>query len=106
MEPLRLVQELRRTAEKLGLPVRERPFHVPPNRGGGLCRVRGRPVVLLDEKATLMDRALALAEALATYDLEGIYLAPEARRLVEAARRGRSPGAPPRPKPGLRSTHS
>jgi hypothetical protein len=104
MEPPRLLQELLRAAERLGLEVRVRPFHVPPVRGGGLCRVRGRYVVLLDQNSTATDRSLALAEALGSFDLERLYLAPEARQLVEAARHGRSPAAPPRPKPGLRST--
>jgi hypothetical protein len=119
MEPPRLMEELLRVAERLGLEVRVEPFATAPVRAGGLCWVQGRQLVLVDENAPIAQRASALAEALSAIDLEGLYVAPEARRLVEAARRrllGRpaAQGCVPapgqnvselgRPKPGLRST--
>jgi hypothetical protein len=102
MEPPRLMSELERTARKLGLEVRIEPFETPPIRAGGLCWVKGRQVVLLDEKASLVEQVAALAAALSVFDLEGVYLAPEARRTIAAARDqiSAAPGAGPEPGPG------
>ena len=96
MEASRLMGELERTARKLGLEVRIEPFETPPVQAGGRCWVRGRHVILLDANASLMEQVAALAAALSEVDLEGVYLAPEARRVVEAARAERTRD----PKPG------
>ena len=88
MEPNRLMGELLRTARKLGLQVRIEPFETQPVHAGGLCWVRGRQIILVDENASLADQLAALAAALSELDLEAIYLAPEARQVVEAAREG------------------
>jgi len=93
MEPGRLLNELFLAARKLGLQVRVEPFDTPPVGGGGLCWVYGRQLVLLDERASQIEQAAALAEALSAFDTEPIYLAPEARRAIEAARERR--GMPP-----------
>jgi hypothetical protein len=113
------MEELLRVADRLGLEVRIEPFATEPVRAGGLCWVQGRQLVLVDEHAPIAQRANTLAEALCAFDLEGLYVAPEARRLVEATRtRLLGPPAPRayesapgrevselgRPKPGLRST--
>jgi UDP-N-acetylmuramate dehydrogenase len=81
-----LFDELVRVAARLGVEVRIEPFETPPARGGGRCLVDGRELVLLDARAPLDDRVGALASALATRDLDDVYLAPEARARVEAAR--------------------
>jgi hypothetical protein len=79
------MDELLRVAHKLGLRVRVEPFETAAVLAGGLCWVRGRQLILLDENASMVDRVAAMAEALANFDLETVYLAPEARQLVEAA---------------------
>ena len=86
MEPGRLLSELFSAARKLGLRVRVEPFETPPLGGGGLCWIRGRQLILLDANASQVEQAGALAEALGAFDTEPIYVAPEARRLIEAAR--------------------
>jgi UDP-N-acetylmuramate dehydrogenase len=81
-----LLDELVRVATRLGVEVRIEPFETPPMRGGGRCLVDGREFILLDARAPLGDRVGALASALASLDLEDVYLAPEARDRVEGAR--------------------
>jgi hypothetical protein len=61
--------------------------------GGGLCVVRGASLVLIDQRAPLPDRLRALARALVELGSETIYMAPEARELVEASRVAGAPGA-------------
>lgn len=118
MDPRRLLDDLSSVALKLGLEVRVEPFASPGRSAGGLCVVHGRQVVLIDAGARPVEQAASLAEALGGFELEGVHMAPEARRFIEqrrehgawqrepaASRRARDNVAPlPLPKPGLRST--
>ena len=52
--------------------------------GGGLCRIRGRPVVFIDldaDPATQLERTVQALTALP--DAETVYLAPNLRLLME-----------------------
>jgi hypothetical protein len=63
---------------------------------GGLCRIGGRAVVLLNSKATALERGTVLAHALAELGFDRFEgLAQETRLLIE--RRGR-----PKPFPTAR----
>lgn len=102
MDPNRLLEDLTKVAQQLGIEVRShvlRGFHASH---GGLCRIHGRQVVLLNSKASVIERGTALAEALSQVDLEGIELDHATRDIIE--HRGRpiramSVGA--RSRPGL-----
>ena len=89
MNDRELLDELLRVATRLGVEVRIEPFETPPARGGGRCRVGERQFILLDARAPLGERVGALASALASLDLDDVYLAPEARDRVEEAREPR-----------------
>jgi UDP-N-acetylmuramate dehydrogenase len=91
-----LLAELVRVATRLGADVRIEPFETPPARGGGRCVVDGRAVILLDARAPVRDRVGALAVALAGYDLDDVYMTPDARDRVERER-----GAPVTPREGV-----
>jgi hypothetical protein len=84
--PHRLLEELLGVARKLGVEVRMQPFRAAVRSAGGLCRLRGRIIVLIDQHADPYEKARTLADALGEFDLEQVYLAPEARALVESAR--------------------
>lgn len=86
MDDQRLFEELLRAAEKLDIRIRIERFEPPATAGGGLCLIRGEPLVLLDGQAPLRDRILALARALAQVESDRVYMAPQARALVEALR--------------------
>jgi hypothetical protein len=81
-----LFDELLHAAERLGVAVRMEPFETPATMGGGLCVVRGENLVLIDQRAPLFDRIRALARALVDLHSETVYMAPEARELIEAVR--------------------
>ena len=117
MDARRLLDELLSVARKLGLKVRIEPMRTAAGHAGGLCRVQGRMLVLLDELASPVEQAGALAEALGELDVENVYMAPEARRSIEATRRHNNWRVSdptrtdrqrvrqlPIPKPGLRRT--
>jgi hypothetical protein len=84
MDDQHLFDELLRAAEKLGVEVRIEPFETPAPKGGGLCVVRGERLVLIDQRASLLDRILVLAQALSELGSETVYMAPKARELIEA----------------------
>ena len=46
--------------------------------------IRGERLILLDERAPLWERILAFARALSELESDRIYMAPEARELIEA----------------------
>ncbi len=50
---------------------------------GGLCLLRGEYVLIINSKATTMDRIEALATALKHFDLDQIYLRPVLRELLD-----------------------
>lgn len=83
----RLLAELQALALRLGVDVRVEALQSGLSEArGGLCRVRGRPFVLMDDSLPLADRIDVLAGALSTFDLEAIYLSPFVRSRIEAAR--------------------
>src|SRR5713101_1863687 len=94
MDDQPLFDELLHAAERLGVAVRMEPFETPAIMGGGLCVVRGENLVLIDQRAPLLDRIRALVRALVELQSETVYMAPEARELIEALR-GRRKSSPP-----------
>jgi hypothetical protein len=67
--------------------VRVEPFRAGIRSSGGVCRLRGRIVVLIDQRLGVFERTRALADALSGLDVEGVYLTPQARRWIEDAQR-------------------
>jgi hypothetical protein len=82
---LRLVDELTEAAKRLGLEVRREKIlrEVGYRVRGGACRFRDRNLVILDREMAPVEQVEILAEALRGRDIEGVYLSPAARRLVE-----------------------
>ena len=50
---------------------------------GGLCLLRGEYVLIINSKATTMDRIKTMAIALRHFDLDQIYLRPVLRELLD-----------------------
>jgi hypothetical protein len=63
-DPRELVN-LERLAERLGIEVRSRVLRGAPGSGSGLCRVRGKWLVILNSHSTLHEKRAALAQAIA-----------------------------------------
>jgi len=107
MKPRHFLKELEQVAAALELTVRTQPFRtaVAP---GGLCKLRGQSVVLLNSKTHEDDRALVLAEVLATMDVTGVPMSEDAREFLATRHHKRPaparPGNDTRRGPGLRRT--
>jgi len=99
--PARVLHELEALAARIGLSVRAEPFGGGLLSGrGGLCWVRGRPIVVMDASLPVADRIAVLAGALARF--EAVYVPPLVRARIASLKAPVPP--PPRPKPpGVRA---
>jgi hypothetical protein len=79
---LSLLEEL---AQKLGITIRYETMR----RGdfihtGGLCVLRGEHMVIINAKASTVDKISILASALKGFDLGDVYVKPALRELLES----------------------
>jgi hypothetical protein len=88
MQLERLLEELTRAAERAGIQVRNEVFD--PNLSdvrrprGGLCKLRGARLILVDAKLPLPERIATIAAALAEVDLDHLFLPPIVRATIGA----------------------
>ena len=85
--PGEILSELEKLALRIGVTVRFEPFKTRSERPaakGGLCRLRGTPLIVIDTALPLMDKIGILSEALSAFDLEAIYLPAILRTRVRA----------------------
>lgn len=79
-----LLTELLDLAGRLDIDVRQVYM---TGEGGGLCKLRGRWVLFVDNAAPLPEQLARVAESLAGQDhLEDQYLLPEVREILEQYR--------------------
>jgi len=77
---------MERAASSLGIEVRYedlRPEGEAGSTRGGLCRHGERDLILIDSRLGPLERCAALADALRSCDLSGIFVPPAVRRLIE-----------------------
>ncbi|HEY8944415.1 MAG TPA: hypothetical protein VIM73_09135 [Polyangiaceae bacterium] len=103
MPPDRLLAELVRIAAAIGLEVRAIGLRGKYAGAGGLCTLRGRAVVILNERTSTIDRSTVLADSLAGRDLSQVDMPHLVRGFIAARTRTRSRLLLPerRPGPGL-----
>ncbi len=77
---------LEQVAERLGVEVRYERLQGGPDARGGLCRVEGKDLILVDEEASVQDRIAVLAGAVAELDIEALFLPPALRERIARAR--------------------
>jgi hypothetical protein len=84
LEEIALLDHLEALAESLGVRVR---YDILPEEvgfaSGGLCRLKGRYVVIINEKASKAEKIRTLSRALRRFDLGAVYLKPAVRELLE-----------------------
>ncbi len=96
MGPPEILRELEALARRLGVGLRFDPFERyagGAGRRGGLCRLRGRTMIVVDEALPVLDKIEVVASALATFDLDRVFTPPEVRLRHER----RPPNRPARP---------
>jgi hypothetical protein len=79
-----LLNQLEVLAEKLGILVRDENINIEESSStGGLCRIEGKNVLILNSKATVKEKNQVMIKALRQFDLSDIYLKPVIRELLE-----------------------
>ncbi|HET6461418.1 MAG TPA: hypothetical protein VFG29_11620 [Syntrophales bacterium] len=68
----------------LGIPVRyEKIAEEDVVNAGGLCRLRGECVIIVDSRLSVKDKIHTIAKALKNFDLHDVYMRPAIRELLE-----------------------
>jgi len=92
MKPEQMAEALEIAAAQLGVKVRYDALTTGASAGsGGLCRIKDQWWVIMDKKSSPSERASILAEALASFDTDTVFLPPKVREAVQLRRSGLPP---------------
>ncbi|MEN6508766.1 MAG: hypothetical protein ABFD63_08305 [Smithella sp.] len=84
MQEETLLQHLEELAGKLEIFVRDENISMDETSvTGGLCRVEGQYIVILNSKANVEDKIQVMIKALQQFNLDDIYIKPAVRQLLE-----------------------
>jgi hypothetical protein len=79
-----ILNQLEELADKLEIVVRDENINIEESSStGGLCRVEGEYILILNSKATIKEKIQVMINALQQFDLNGIYIKPVIRELLE-----------------------
>lgn len=78
------LSQLEELAQRLGITVRYEALKSDGGlHPGGFCRVHGQDVVMINKKATGMEKIHILTDTLKRYDLSRIYVLPSLREILD-----------------------
>jgi hypothetical protein len=78
------LRELEEVAQSLGIEVRyENMKRQGSFTSGGLCRLKGQYLLIINSRAAARDKIEALAKALKRFDLTHLYLKPGVREFLD-----------------------
>lgn len=81
MNQQQILEELISILETNGVHVRDERLS---SHTGGLCSVRGRPIMFLDSCSCVQDNVEACAQAVSqVIDIEALYIKPQVRQCIE-----------------------
>ena len=86
MDENSIIDQLEELIRRFGIQIRREPIKQDEDLVkvvGGLCLLRGEYVLIINSKATTMDRIKTLATALKHFDLDPIYIRPVLRELLD-----------------------
>jgi hypothetical protein len=86
MAPDQMLWELERLARRMGVEVRFEAFDPHATKSGGLCTLRGLPVVVIDAHAPTIEKVSILCDALSRFDVELLSIPPLLRARLQATR--------------------
>ena len=79
-----LLGQLEELAHSLGIEIRDEPLKREGSFfPGGLCRVKGEYVLILNSTAAIEDKIQTLAKAVNRFDLSRVYLRPGLREFLD-----------------------
>jgi hypothetical protein len=81
-----LLDQLEELANRLGITVRQEPVSLEgSSASGGLCRIWGEYVLIIHSQAPVPEKIRLFVEALKQFSLDGIYIKPALRALLEGS---------------------
>jgi len=81
-----ILSYLEELAEKLEILVRDENINIEESSSsGGLCRVEGKHVIILNSKASVKEKIQVMITALQQFDLTDMYVKPIIRELLDFA---------------------
>lgn len=84
MTEISLLDHLEQIATRLGVELRYENLGVGGFRSeGGYCRVADRPMILINSRDSRRRKILVLARSLNRLNLEGIFIPPAVRKVIE-----------------------
>ena len=86
MDESTIIEQLEELARSFGIQVRSEAIKQDEDLVkvvGGLCLLRGEYVLIINSKATKVEKINTLATALKHFDLDQIYLRPVLRELLD-----------------------
>ena len=79
-----ILSQFEALADQLGILVRDENINLEESFStGGLCRVEGKYILILNSKATVSEKIQVMIKALQQFDLDEIYVKPVLRELLE-----------------------
>ena len=81
-----ILSYLEELAEKLEILVRDENINIDESSSsGGLCRVEGKHVIILNSKASVKEKIQVMINALNQFNLRYMYIKPVIRELLEGS---------------------
>lgn len=78
------LSQLEELAQRLGITVRYEALKSDGGlHPGGFCRVHGQDIVIINKKATGLEKIHILTDTLKRYDLSQIYVLPSLREILD-----------------------
>ena len=87
MDDNQILDLLEELAESLGLEISHEPIRLDGELGtrpGGFCLFRGQRLIIVNPHASVREKIRILSEGIKHCDLEGIYIRPILRELLDA----------------------
>ena len=79
-----LLYQLEGLAEKLEILVRYESINIDGlSRNGGLCRIKGKYILILNAKTTVKEKIQILIKTLRQFDLSDMHIEPDIQELIE-----------------------
>jgi len=81
-----LIWQLEQLARGFGIKIRQEPISLDEegiNVVGGLCKLKGEQLLIINSKASIKDKIRAFVQALSNFDLDQVYIRPAIRALIE-----------------------
>ncbi|HDZ90774.1 MAG: hypothetical protein JRJ09_08495 [Deltaproteobacteria bacterium] len=84
MDETAVLGELEALAHGLGVEIRYEIMEGETSFSpGGMCILRGKRIIFINERSATSDRVKTMVKALKSFDLTGVYLRPALRDLMD-----------------------